>query len=41
MPVEGLSHRAPAVVFDHSHGARLRHRKTEFVEGRSYMQPTP
>lgn len=32
---------APAVVFDHSHGGGYDIGKKEFVEGRSYMQPTP
>jgi dienelactone hydrolase len=33
--------RAPAIVFDHSHGGGYDIGKKEFVEGRSYMQPTP
>jgi dienelactone hydrolase len=33
--------RAPTVVFDHSHGGGYGIGKREFVEGRSYMQPTP
>jgi dienelactone hydrolase len=36
-----VDHRAPAVVFDHSHGGGYDIGKKEFVEGRSYMQPTP
>ena len=33
--------RIPAIVFDHSHGGGYDIGKKEFVEGRSYMQPTP
>jgi dienelactone hydrolase len=33
--------RAPAVLFDHSHGGGYDIGKKEFVEGRGYMQPTP
>ncbi len=33
--------RAPAIVFDHSHGGGYDIGKKEFVEGRGYMQPTP
>jgi len=33
--------RVPAIVFDHSHGGGYDIGKKEFVEGRSYMQPTP
>jgi hypothetical protein len=36
-----LSGRAPAVVFDHSHGGGYKIGKQEFVEGRSYLQPVP
>jgi hypothetical protein len=32
---------APAVVFNHSHGGGYEIGKTELVEGRSYLQPTP
>jgi dienelactone hydrolase len=37
----GARGRLPAVVFDHSHGGGYDIGKKEFVEGRSYMQPTP
>ena len=37
----GLTGRAPAVLFDHSHGGGYTIGKTEFVEGRSYLQPVP
>jgi hypothetical protein len=33
--------RIPAVLFDHSHGGGYTIGKKEFVEGRSYLQPTP
>jgi acetyl esterase/lipase len=33
--------RRPAVVFNHSHGGGYTIGKTEFVEGRSYLQPVP
>ncbi len=33
--------RAPAVLFNHSHGGGYTIGKTEFVEGRSYLQPVP
>jgi Acetyl xylan esterase (AXE1) len=33
--------RRPAVVFDHSHGGGYKIGKQEFVDGRSYLQPTP
>jgi acetyl esterase/lipase len=36
-----LSGRAPAVVFNHSHGGGYTIGKQEFVEGRSYLQPEP
>jgi acetyl esterase/lipase len=36
-----LSGRAPAVVFNHSHGGGYTIGKREFVEGRSYLQPEP
>jgi len=32
---------APAVLFNHSHGGGYTIGKKEFVEGRSYLQPTP
>jgi dienelactone hydrolase len=37
----GLTGRAPGVVFCHSHGGGYTIGKKEFVEGRSYLQPTP
>jgi Acetyl xylan esterase (AXE1) len=37
----GLTGRAPAVLFDHSHGGGYTIGKTEFIEGRSYLQPVP
>ncbi len=33
--------RAPAVVFNHSHGGGYTIGKQEFIEGRSYLQPVP
>ena len=33
--------RRPAVLFNHSHGGGYTIGKTEFVEGRSYLQPVP
>ena len=36
-----LRGRAPAVLFDHSHGGGYTIGKKEFVEGRSYLQPMP
>jgi dienelactone hydrolase len=36
-----LTGRAPAVVFNHSHGGGYTIGKKEFVDGRSYLQPTP
>lgn len=36
-----LAGRAPGVVFNHSHGGGYTIGKKEFVEGRSYLQPTP
>jgi len=36
-----LSGRAPAIVFNHSHGGGYAIGKKEFIEGRSYLQPTP
>jgi hypothetical protein len=38
---KGLRDRAPAILFDHSHGGGYTIGKKEFVEGRSYLQPTP
>jgi pimeloyl-ACP methyl ester carboxylesterase len=38
---KGLRGPAPAVLFDHSHGGGYTIGKKEFVEGRSYLQPTP
>ena len=36
-----LTGRAPAVVFNHSHGGGYKIGKQEFIEGRSYLQPVP
>jgi pimeloyl-ACP methyl ester carboxylesterase len=36
-----LAGRAAAVLFNHSHGGGYTIGKKEFVEGRSYLQPTP
>jgi dienelactone hydrolase len=36
-----LTGRAPAVLFNHSHGGGYKIGKNEFVDGRSYLQPTP
>ena len=36
-----LTGRAPAVLFNHSHGGGYKIGKTEFVAGREYLQPTP
>ena len=36
-----LTGRAPTVLFNHSHGGGYSIGKQEFVEGRSYLQPTP
>jgi len=36
-----LRGRAPAVLFNHSHGGGYTIGKKEFVEGRSYLQPLP
>jgi hypothetical protein len=33
--------RRPAVVFNHSHGGGYKIGKTEFIEGREYLQPVP
>jgi acetyl esterase/lipase len=33
--------RAPGVIFNHSHGGGYAIGKQEFIEGRSYLQPTP
>ncbi len=33
--------RRPAVVFNHSHGGGYKIGKTEFIEGRPYLQPVP
>jgi dienelactone hydrolase len=38
---KNLSGRAPAVLFNHSHGGGYTIGKTEFIEGRQYLQPTP
>ena len=37
----GLTGRAPAVVFNHSHGGGYTIGKKEFIEGRTYLQPVP
>ena len=37
----GAAGRLPAVLFNHSHGGGYTIGKTEFVEGRSYLQPVP
>ena len=36
-----LNGRVPGVLFDHSHGGGYKIGKQEFIEGRSYLQPTP
>jgi len=36
-----ISGRVPGVLFDHSHGGGYKIGKQEFIEGRSYLQPTP
>ena len=36
-----LSGRAPAIVFNHSHGGGYKIGRQEFVDGRSYLQPIP
>lgn len=36
-----LTGRAPAIVFNHSHGGGYKIGKLEFVDGRSYLQPVP
>jgi hypothetical protein len=36
-----LASRAPAVLFNHSHGGGYQIGKKEFLEGRSYLQPEP
>jgi acetyl esterase/lipase len=38
---DALKGRAPAVVFNHSHGGGYKIGKQEFVDGRSYLQPVP
>jgi dienelactone hydrolase len=37
----GATGRLPAVVFNHSHGGGYKIGKTELIEGRKYLQPTP
>jgi dienelactone hydrolase len=37
----GAAGRLPAVVFNHSHGGGYKIGKTELIEGRKYLQPTP
>jgi hypothetical protein len=39
-PAAAQGHR-PAVLFNHSHGGGYTIGKTEFIEGRSYLQPVP
>ncbi len=36
-----LAGRAPAILFNHSHGGGYKIGKLEFVDGRSYLQPVP
>lgn len=36
-----LSGRAPAILFNHSHGGGYKIGKQEFIGGRSYLQPVP
>ena len=36
-----LNGRAPAILFNHSHGGGYKIGKNEFVDGRSYLQPVP
>jgi dienelactone hydrolase len=36
-----VSGRAPAILFNHSHGGGYKIGKLEFTEGRSYLQPVP
>ena len=36
-----ITGRAPAVLFNHSHGGGYKIGKTEFIAGREYLQPTP
>jgi alpha/beta hydrolase family protein len=38
---ETVSGRAPAVLFNHSHGGGYKIGRQEFVDGRSYLQPVP
>ena len=38
---EALKDRAPAVLFNHSHGGGYKIGKQEFVDGREYLQPVP
>ena len=38
---QGAVGRRPAVIFNHSHGGGYTIGKTEFVDGRSYLQPVP
>lgn len=37
----GATGRRPAILFNHSHGGGYTIGKTEFIEGRPYLQPTP
>jgi dienelactone hydrolase len=36
-----MAGRRPAIVFNHSHGGGYKIGKTEFIEGREYLQPVP
>ena len=38
---KAITGRAPAVLFNHSHGGGYTIGKKEFIEGRSYLQPEP
>lgn len=38
---KNLTGRAPGVIFCHSHGGGYKIGKQEFIDGRSYLQPTP
>ena len=37
----GLAGRAPAIVFNHSHGGGYKIGKQEFLDGRTYLHPVP
>jgi hypothetical protein len=38
---ERINGRVPTILFNHSHGGGYKIGKQEFIEGRSYLQPTP